>query len=68
MGKSKKTARYNVVSIRVTDDERKRLQRLASKTNLNISDVMRQAMVFFPASMGSSNVTSDSWLNSFLNG
>lgn len=68
MGKCKKTPRYNVISIRVSDDERTRLQRLASKTNLNISDMMRQAMEAFPATLRGSASSLDPYLNSVLNG
>jgi len=44
MGKYKTTPRYNVISMRVNDRERKELQRIASRYSLSISDMMRQAM------------------------
>ena len=47
MGKYKETPRYNVVSMRVSDEERKALQTIASYNELSISDMMRQAMELF---------------------
>jgi hypothetical protein len=44
MGKAKDTARYNVISMRVSDFERSELQNIASRHALSISDMMRQAM------------------------
>jgi predicted transcriptional regulator len=44
MGKYKDTPRYNVVSMRVSDGERKELQHIASQHSLSISEMMRQAM------------------------
>ena len=44
MGKYKETPRYNVISMRVSDLERKELEQIASKHSLSISDMMRQAM------------------------
>ena len=44
MGKYKETPRYNVISMRVSDDERKELQNIASQYSIIISDMMRKAM------------------------
>jgi hypothetical protein len=44
MPKYKETPRYNVISMRVSDDERKSLQKLASQNALSISEMMRMAM------------------------
>jgi len=44
MGKYKETPRYNVISMRISDAERKELQQIASKHSLSMSDMMRQAM------------------------
>ena len=49
MGKYKDTARYNVISMRVSDDERKALAAIASHQALSISDMMRQALERFTA-------------------
>lgn len=47
MGKYKETPRYNVISMRVSDNERQALQALASDNALSISDMMRCAMERF---------------------
>lgn len=44
MGKYKDTPRYNLISMRIGDVERKELQNIASRHALSISDMMRQAM------------------------
>lgn len=35
--------RYNVVSMRISTEERKRLNAIAVKSNMNVSDIMRIA-------------------------
>lgn len=47
MGKYKDTPRYNVISMRVSDVERNELQHIASRHDLSISKLMRQAMDIF---------------------
>lgn len=44
MGNYRNTPRYNVISMRVSERERKELQQIASRNSLSISDMMRQAM------------------------
>lgn len=44
MGKYKETPRYNVISMRISDVERRELQHIASRNSLSMSDMMRQAM------------------------
>ncbi len=44
MAKYKEKPRYNVISMRVNDKERKTLQAFASCNALSISAMMRQAM------------------------
>jgi hypothetical protein len=44
MGKFKDTPRYNVISMRVSDVERRELECLASQYSISISKIMRQAM------------------------
>lgn len=41
MGKYKKTPRYNVISMRVSDREQKIIQKLAFANSLSISEMMR---------------------------
>ena len=47
MGKYKETPRYNVISMRVNDNERRALQVIASNNALSISEMMRHAMERF---------------------
>jgi hypothetical protein len=47
MANYKKTPRYNVISMRVSDKERKALQTIASRNALGISAMMRPAMERF---------------------
>ena len=44
MAKYKETARYNVISMRISDAERKELEQIASQHSISISSMMRQAM------------------------
>jgi len=36
--------RYNVVSMRISDEERKHLDTIAQRTHKSVSDIMREAM------------------------
>lgn len=61
MGNVKDTPRYNVISMRVSDDERKELQHIALQHSLSISKMMRQAMDIYtryhePVAAGQQNV------------
>ncbi len=44
MGAMKENPRYNVVSIRVSDEELEALQEVCKETNKSVSTVMREAM------------------------
>jgi predicted transcriptional regulator len=44
MGAMKENPRYNVVSIRVSDDELEALQEVSKETRKSISQIMREAM------------------------
>jgi len=44
MANYKKHPRYNVVSIRVSDEERDNLERLAREANKKVSELMREAI------------------------
>lgn len=44
MGAMKENPRYNVVSIRVSDDELEVLQEVSKATCKSISEIMREAM------------------------
>ena len=49
MGKMRENPRYNVISMRISDEERDHLENIMEKTHLSISDIMREAMEFFAA-------------------
>lgn len=44
MGRMRENPRYNVVSMRISDDERRHLESLVEHTHKNVSDLMREAM------------------------
>ncbi len=44
MGAMKENPRYNVVSIRISDDELEALQEVSKVTRKSISEIMREAM------------------------
>jgi predicted transcriptional regulator len=41
--------RYNVISMRISDEERAHLEQLMSTTQKSVSDLMREAMEYFTA-------------------
>jgi predicted transcriptional regulator len=45
MGKYKENARYNILSIRVTDAEKAAIEQLKRKTKKSITILMREAML-----------------------
>ena len=49
MGKMRENPRYNVISMRISDEEREHLENIMEKTKLSISDIMREAMEYFAA-------------------
>lgn len=44
MGRMRENPRYNVISMRISDDEKNCLEGIIHETNLSVSDVMREAM------------------------
>ena len=52
MGRMRENPRYNVISMRVSDDERDHLENLMKTTHKSISDIMREAMEYFAANYG----------------
>jgi len=44
MGKYKEHAMYNILSLRVTDEEKAMIDKLTHQTRKNISMIMREAM------------------------
>lgn len=47
MGKAIKNPRYNVISIRISEEERRYLNTLIERNRKSISAIMREAMQFF---------------------
>jgi hypothetical protein len=47
MGKMRENPRYNVISMRISDEERYELESLVSMTDKSVSDIMREAMFLF---------------------
>lgn len=50
MGRMRENPRYNVISMRVSDEERDHLENLMKTTHKSVSDIMREAMEYFSAS------------------
>ncbi|RII31185.1 MAG: ribbon-helix-helix protein, CopG family [Geobacter sp.] len=49
MGRMRENPRYNVISMRVSDEEREHLETIMEKTQKSISDIMREAIEYFSA-------------------
>lgn len=47
MGKMKEKPRYNVVSLRLTDEEQEALEQITRLNRMSISTFMREAMLLF---------------------
>lgn len=50
MARMKEFPRYNVISMRVSDEELKRLENLRENTHKSLSRIMREAIEYFAAS------------------
>jgi predicted DNA-binding protein len=44
MGRMRENPRYNVISMRISDEERNTLELLMDTTHKSVSDIMRDAM------------------------
>ncbi|HEY6837189.1 MAG TPA: ribbon-helix-helix protein, CopG family [Geobacteraceae bacterium] len=44
MGRMRENPRYNVISMRISDDEREALETIMTATRKNVSEIMREAM------------------------
>ncbi len=49
MGRIKENPRYNVISMRISEEELKHLEYLMQKTHKSASHIMREAMEYFAA-------------------
>lgn len=47
MGRMREHPRYNVISMRISDEERETLQEIMKTTQKSMSDIMREAMELF---------------------
>lgn len=47
MGRMRENPRYNVISMRISDEEREALQEIMQTSQMSISDIMREAMELF---------------------
>lgn len=47
MGRMRENPRYNVISMRISDEEREQLENLVRRTHKSVSDIMREAMEAF---------------------
>ena len=52
MGRMRENPRYNVISMRISDEEREHLESIVGQTQRSISDIMREAMEYFAANYG----------------
>ncbi len=51
MGRMRENPRYNVISLRISDEERVDLEQLMLRTHKSVSDIMREAMILFKAQL-----------------
>ncbi len=49
MGRAKENPRYNVISMRVSEEELRHLEVLMEKTHKNVTHIMREAIELFAA-------------------
>jgi hypothetical protein len=49
MGKTIRNPRYNVISIRISEEERRHLNSLVELKSMSVSDLMREALVCYAA-------------------
>jgi predicted DNA-binding protein len=49
MARMKENPRYNVVSMRISEEERRHLEEVMKTTNKNVSYIMREAIEYFTA-------------------
>lgn len=49
MGRIKENPRYNVISMRISEEELRHIENLMKKTHKSVSNIMREAIEFFAA-------------------
>ena len=55
MGRMRENPRYNVISMRISDEERETLQMIMESTHKSVSDIMREAMDLFKTRIDGQN-------------
>ena len=58
----KKNPRYNVVSLRITDDEKAALDEVTRRTRKNLSIVMREAIMLYSRDVNMLSITSGHYI------
>ena len=56
LGRMRENPRYNVISMRISDEEKDTLEQIMSSTHKSVSDIMRDAMVLLKSQLTSSQV------------
>lgn len=51
MGRMRENPRYNVISMRISDEERDTLEMIMNTTHKSVSDIMREAMELLKSQM-----------------
>jgi predicted transcriptional regulator len=57
MGRMRENPRYNVISMRISDEERETLDQIMTVTKKSVSDIMREAMDLIKGRMDVVEVT-----------
>ncbi len=57
MGRMRENPRYNVISMRISDEERETLEYIVNTTNRSVSDIMREAMDLVKARLAAMDMT-----------
>ena len=56
MARMKENPRYNVVSMRISEEERRHIESLMKTTNKSVSYIMREAIEYFSANLEQTNL------------
>ena len=54
MGRMRENPRYNVISMRISDEEKDTLELIMNSTHKSVSDIMRDAMILLKSQLNSS--------------
>lgn len=56
MGRMRENPRYNVISMRISDEERETLEQIMTTTHKSVSDIMREAMAILKSQLTTSDL------------